>query len=79
MILCRHADAVRIEPAEEADYSVDVPALPDRVTDDDAYEKAVAMAQWAIAGFVEVLALDRESIHIEPRSPSIGIRTRLVD
>ena len=52
----------RIEPAAEGGYNVFVPALPGGVTQGDTYEEAVAMAQEAIEGFVEALALAGEPV-----------------
>ena len=57
---------VRIEPAEEGGYDVHVPALPGCVTQGETYEEAVAMAQEAIQGFVEALALAGEPVPTEP-------------
>ena len=47
----------RMEPAEVGDYDIYVPALPGCVTQGETYEEAVAMAQEAIEGFVEAMAL----------------------
>ena len=58
---------VRIEPADEGGYDVFVPALPGCVTQGDTYEEAVAMAQEAIEGFVEALALVGEPVPTEPQ------------
>ena len=58
---------VRIEPAEEGGCDVYVPALPGCVTQGDTCKEAVAMAQEAIEGFVEALALAGEPAPAEPR------------
>ncbi len=43
------------EPAEEGGFVVSVPKLPGLVTEGDTFEEAVAMAQDAIKGYIEVL------------------------
>lgn len=43
------------EPAEEGGYVVTVPKLPGLVTEGDTFEEAIAMAQDAIKGYVEIL------------------------
>ena len=58
---------VRIEPAEEGGYNVFVPALPGCVTQGATYEEAVAMAEEAIAGFLEALGKAGEPIPTEPQ------------
>ena len=58
--------AVRIEPAEEGGYDVDVPTLPGCVTQGDTYEEAAAMAQEAIERSVEALALAGEAVPTDP-------------
>lgn len=71
---------VRIEPAEEGGYDVHVPALPGCVTQGDSYEDAVAMAQEAIEGFVEALALAGEPIPTEPqpeRPTTVAVRVQV--
>jgi predicted RNase H-like HicB family nuclease len=51
-----HTHTVRIEPAEEGGHDVFVPALPGCVTQGEAFEEAVAMAEEAIGGYLEALA-----------------------
>ena len=65
------AYTVRFEPAEEGGYTVTVPALPGCVTEGDTYEDALAMAEEAIAGYLEALRKLRKPIPIEgaPRGP----------
>ena len=50
------------EPAEEGGYVVTVPKLAGLVTEGDTFEKAVAMAQDAIRGYLQVLKENGESI-----------------
>ncbi len=71
---------VRIEPAEEGGYDAYVPALPGCVTQAATYEDAVAMAQEAIEGFVEALALAGEPVPTEPQpgqSTTVSVRVRV--
>lgn len=50
------------EPADEGGYVVTVPKLAGLVTEGDTFEEAVAMAQDAIKGYLEVLQEHGESI-----------------
>ena len=50
------------EPAEEGGYTVTVPKLPGLVTEGDTFEKAVAMVQDAIKGYLLVLTEADEPI-----------------
>ncbi|MEK7140955.1 MAG: type II toxin-antitoxin system HicB family antitoxin [Patescibacteria group bacterium] len=50
------------EPAEEGGYVVIVPKLQGLVTEGDTFEEAIAMAQDAIKGYLEVLQESGESI-----------------
>ena len=47
---------VHLEPEPEGGFTVTVPALPGCVTWGEDYGHALAMAQEAIEGFIEVLA-----------------------
>ena len=58
---------IQIEPAEEGGYNVFVPALPGCVTQGDTYEEAVDMAQEAIEGFLEALAMAGQPMPTEPQ------------
>jgi len=50
------------EPAEEGGYVVTVPKLPGLTTEGDTFEKAVAMAQDAIRGYLDILRSSGESL-----------------
>jgi predicted RNase H-like HicB family nuclease len=65
---------IRVEPAEEGGYNVFVPALPGCFTQGDSYEEAVAMAQEAVAGYLEALVEAGEPIPPEPQ-PTAGLTT----
>ncbi len=48
---------ILLDPDEaEGGYTVTVPALPGCVTQGETLDEAIAMAQDAIAGFIEALA-----------------------
>lgn len=67
---------VVLEPAEEGGYTVSVPALPGCFTQGDTYEEALAMAQDAIALWLETLAADQQPIPEE--SPCCDVRVASV-
>lgn len=57
---------IHLEPEPEGGFTVTVPALPGCVTWGKDYRHALAMAQEAIEGYLEVLAEQGKSIPEEP-------------
>ena len=57
---------IHLEPEPEGGFTVTVPALPGCVTWGEDYGHALAMAQEANAGFLEVLAEEGKPIPEEP-------------
>jgi antitoxin HicB len=60
-----HSYTVLFEPAEEGGFVVTCPALPGLVTEGDTLEKAQAMAEDAIRGYIESLQKDHLPIPFE--------------
>ena len=73
--MARRYTIVLIPEAEEGGYSVLVPALPGCVTQGETVEECIAMAQEAIAGWIEVAKKHGEPIPEEQE----GSRTIVVD
>jgi antitoxin HicB len=58
---------VVLDPDEEdGGYTVTVPALPGCITQGETLDDALAMAQDAIAGYLESMAAHGESIPVDP-------------
>ena len=57
---------IHLEPEPEGGFTVTVPVLPGCVTWGEDYDQALAMAQEAIAGYIEVLAEKGKPIPEEP-------------
>lgn len=65
-------------PLPRGGYTVTVPALPAVITEGDTYEDAVAMAQDAIACYLEALAKEVRAIPIEKeRGRPLSARVRV--
>ncbi len=65
---------IRIEPVEEGGYFVTVPALPGCMTQGETYENAMAMAEEAIALWVETLVRDGKPVSVEQScSPTVEV------
>ncbi len=73
--MTRRYTIVLIPEPEEGGYSVLVPALPGCVTQGETVEECVAMAQDAIAGWIEVARKHGETIPEEEQP----IQTIVVD
>jgi len=67
--MTRRYTIVLIPEPEEGGYSVLVPALPGCVTQGETVEEAIAMAQDAIAGWIEVAKKHGEPIPEETEEP----------
>ena len=66
MIAHTYTYTVVLEPDDEAGgFAVHVPALPGCHTQGDTREEAIAMAQDAVAGYVESLLAHNEPIPVE--------------
>ena len=61
---------IHLDPEPEGGFTVTVPALPGCVTWGKDYDHALAMAQEAIEGFLEVLAEEGKPIPEEPLATS---------
>ena len=57
---------IHLEPEPEGGFTVTVPALPGCVTWGEDYDHAIAMAQEAIEGYLEVLMEEGKPIPEEP-------------
>ncbi len=66
----RYTVVLTPEP-EEGGWSVTVPSLPGCVTQGETREEALANAREAIAGYLEVLALNGEEIPVEVGTPLV--------
>ncbi len=62
-----------MEPAEEGGFNVSVPALPGCVTQGDSFDDALAMAQDAIALWLEALAADGQPIPEEQSAAKVQV------
>ncbi|MGH9897376.1 MAG: type II toxin-antitoxin system HicB family antitoxin [Pyrinomonadaceae bacterium] len=67
MQVCKYNFTVIFTPAEEGGYIVTCPVLPGLVTEGDTLAEAREMAQEAIAGYIEVLLKDGQSIPQDSR------------
>ena len=56
------------DPDEKGGYTVTVPALPGLVTEGDTFEEAKAMAEEAIAGYLESLRKHGEHVPTEGKA-----------
>lgn len=73
----RYTYAIKLETAEEGGYVVTVPALPGCHTQGETYDEAIANAEEAIQGFVELLQKQGRPIPVEkdhPRQLHLQIR-----
>ena len=76
MVAHSYTFGVILEPDEEAGgFAVHVPALPGCHTQGDTREEAIAMAQDAVAGYIESLLAHKEPIPIEPNSAGDALVT----
>jgi predicted RNase H-like HicB family nuclease len=80
MLAQTYTYSVVLEEDEEGGFVVHVPALPGCHTEGDTREQAIAMAQDAIAGYVESLLAHSEPIPVEsdPSGPvrvTVTVRT----
>lgn len=66
-----HTYRIHLEPEPEGGFTVTVPALPGCVTWGENYDHALAMAQEAIEGYLEVLVDDGKAIPEESLSTPI--------
>ena len=57
---------IHLDPEPEGGFTVTVPALPGCVTWGEDYEHALAMAQEAVEGYLEILAEEGKPIPEEP-------------
>ena len=64
----KHTYRIHLEPEPEGGFTVTVPALPGCVTWGENYDHALAMAQEAIEGYLEVLVDDGIAIPEESLS-----------
>lgn len=83
MIAQSYTYTVLLEPDNDAGgFAVHVPALPGCHTEGDTRDEAIAMAQDAIAGYVESLLAHNEPIPVEsnPAGPllvTVTVKTEL--
>ena len=64
---------IHLEPEPEGGFTVTVPVLPGCVTWGEDYEQALAMAQEAISGYIEVLAEEGKPIPEEPANAPLDM------
>ena len=64
---------IHLEPEPEGGFTVAVPALPGCVTWGENYDHALAMAQEAIEGYLEVLAEEGKPIPSEEVTAPVDI------
>jgi len=57
---------IHLDPEPEGGFTVTVPALPGCVTWGEDYDHALAMAQEAVEGYLEILAEEGKPIPEEP-------------
>ncbi|MBI2426053.1 MAG: type II toxin-antitoxin system HicB family antitoxin [Candidatus Hydrogenedentes bacterium] len=62
---------IHLEPEPEGGYTVTVPALPGCVTWGEDYAHALAMAQEAVEGYLEVLVEEGKPIPEEARTTPV--------
>lgn len=67
----RHYTVILIPEPEEGGYSVLIPALPGCVTQGETVEEAIAMAQDAIAGWIQVAEKHGEPVPEEQERPQV--------
>jgi predicted RNase H-like HicB family nuclease len=69
---------IHLDPEPEGGFTVTVPVLPGCVTWGENYEHALAMAQEAIEGYLEVLVEEGKPIPHEPLATPVDTVIQVV-